>query len=83
MKNGSIDEVDGVVLDISGNVIETTMANLFWRKGQTIHTPPTDAKWRRWGFAVSKYLTALNQAELSVTIGDYCLSTSCKLMRFS
>lgn len=67
------DEVDGVVLDISGNVIETTMANLFWRKGQTIHTPQL-AQSGVAGVMRKQVLTALNQAELSVTIGDYCLS---------
>ncbi|WP_286293471.1 aminodeoxychorismate lyase [Vibrio apostichopi] len=67
------DEVDGVVLDISGNVIETTMANLFWRKGQTIHTPQLTQSGVA-GVMRKQVLTALNQAELSVTISDYCLS---------
>lgn len=66
-------EVDGVVLDISGNVIETTMANLFWRKGQSIHTPQL-AQSGVAGVMRKQVLTALNQAELSVTISDYCLS---------
>lgn len=30
---------DGVCLDLNHNVVETTMANLFWRKGQTLYTP--------------------------------------------
>lgn len=30
---------DGVVLDINGNVIETSMANLFWVKGGVVYTP--------------------------------------------
>ncbi|MFA0076726.1 aminodeoxychorismate lyase [Vibrio artabrorum] len=66
-------ETDGVVLDISGNVIETTMANLFWRKGQTIHTPQLTQSGVA-GVMRKQVLTALNQAELSVTIGDYSLS---------
>ncbi|MEZ9700526.1 aminodeoxychorismate lyase [Vibrio sp. 10N.261.46.E12] len=66
-------EVDGVVLDISGNVIETTMANLFWRKGQAIHTPQLTQSGVA-GVMRKQVLTALNQAELSVTISDYCLS---------
>ncbi|WP_060982314.1 aminodeoxychorismate lyase [Vibrio splendidus] len=66
-------EVDGVVLDISGNVIETTMANLFWRKGQAIYTPQLTQSGVA-GVMRKQVLTALNQAELSVTISDYCLS---------
>lgn len=31
--------VDGVVLDINEHVVETTMANLFWVKGETLYTP--------------------------------------------
>ncbi len=31
--------VDGVALDIHGHVIETTMANLFWRRGLRWYTP--------------------------------------------
>ncbi|WP_394144349.1 aminodeoxychorismate lyase [Vibrio atypicus] len=30
---------DGVALDCNGHVVETTMANLFWRKGDTLFTP--------------------------------------------
>lgn len=30
---------DGVVLDINDDVIETTMANLFWRQQTTLYTP--------------------------------------------
>ncbi|USD41976.1 aminodeoxychorismate lyase [Vibrio sp. SCSIO 43135] len=30
---------DSVVLDVTGNVIETTMANLFWSDGSTLFTP--------------------------------------------
>ncbi|WP_435247394.1 aminodeoxychorismate lyase [Vibrio sp. nBUS_14] len=67
------DEADGVVLDISGNVIETTMANLFWRKGKTIHTPQLTQSGVA-GVMRKQVLTALNQAELSVIISDYCLS---------
>ncbi|MEZ8720439.1 aminodeoxychorismate lyase [Vibrio pomeroyi] len=66
-------EVDGVVLDISGNVIETTMANLFWRKGNTICTPQLTQSGVA-GVMRKQVLTALNQAQLSVTISDYCLS---------
>ncbi|MFI3273566.1 aminodeoxychorismate lyase [Vibrio sp.] len=66
-------EVDGVVLDISGHVIETTMANLFWIKGDTIYTPQL-AQSGVAGVMRKQVLTALNQAELSVTISDYCLS---------
>ncbi|WP_373948199.1 aminodeoxychorismate lyase [Vibrio pomeroyi] len=68
-----VNEVDGVVLDISGNVIETTMANLFWRKGDTICTPQLTQSGVA-GVMRKQVLTALNQAELSVTISDYCLS---------
>ncbi len=41
-----------VVLDISGNVIETTMANLFWRKGRGDDShSSTDAKCVAGGYA--------------------------------
>ncbi len=33
---------DGIALDIDDNVIETTMANLFWLKGATLFTPCLD-----------------------------------------
>ncbi|KLN66315.1 aminodeoxychorismate lyase [Vibrio sp. VPAP30] len=33
---------DGIALDIEGNVIETTMANLFWFKDSTLFTPVLD-----------------------------------------
>ncbi|KJY83463.1 4-amino-4-deoxychorismate lyase [Vibrio galatheae] len=33
---------DGIALDIDGYVIETTMANLFWRKEDTLFTPLID-----------------------------------------
>ncbi|GAA5645364.1 aminodeoxychorismate lyase [Vibrio proteolyticus] len=33
---------DGVALDINGHVVETTMANLFWVKGNTLYTPSLD-----------------------------------------
>ncbi|MCG9551980.1 aminodeoxychorismate lyase [Vibrio sp. Isolate31] len=65
-------EVDGLVLDISGNVIETTMANLFWRQGEVIYTPQLTQSGVA-GVMRKQVLTTLNQTELSVTIGDYCL----------
>jgi 4-amino-4-deoxychorismate lyase len=33
---------DGIVCDIQGHVVETTMANLFWVKGKTLYTPGMD-----------------------------------------
>ncbi|WP_375753372.1 aminodeoxychorismate lyase [Vibrio sp. HN007] len=33
---------DAVVLDLNGNVVETTMANLFWVKDKTLYTPSMD-----------------------------------------
>ncbi|QIA62878.1 aminodeoxychorismate lyase [Vibrio astriarenae] len=30
---------DGIVTDLNEHIVETTMANLFWRKGQTLYTP--------------------------------------------
>lgn len=35
----SLDAQDGVVLDIQGHVIETSMANIFWVSGSTLYTP--------------------------------------------
>ncbi|WP_428775980.1 aminodeoxychorismate lyase [Vibrio sp.] len=34
---------DGVVLDIQNRVVETTMANLFWRQGDNWYTPDLEA----------------------------------------
>ena len=65
-------EVDGLVLDISGNVIETTMANLFWRQGEVIYTPQLTQSGVA-GVMRKQVLTTLNQTELSVTIAGYCL----------
>ena len=36
---GQLGYQDGVVCDIHDNVVETTMANLFWVKGHTLYTP--------------------------------------------
>lgn len=35
--------MDGIALDINGQVVETTMANLFWRKGSELFTPELNA----------------------------------------
>ncbi|MGC9421659.1 aminodeoxychorismate lyase [Vibrio sp.] len=34
--------LDGVCLDLNGFVVETTMANLFWIKGNVLYTPSLD-----------------------------------------
>jgi 4-amino-4-deoxychorismate lyase len=33
---------DGVVLDINEHIVETSSANIFWRKGSTLYTPILD-----------------------------------------
>ena len=33
---------DAVALDVNGEVVETIASNIFWRKGETLYTPPLD-----------------------------------------
>ncbi|MGB1322253.1 MAG: aminodeoxychorismate lyase, partial [Vibrio gallaecicus] len=65
-------EVDGVVLDISGHVIETTMANLFWRIKDKIYTPQLSQSGVA-GVMRKRVLMALDSTEQFVKIGDYHL----------
>jgi len=65
-------EVDGVVLDISGNVIETTMANLFWLSKGTLYTPQLTQSGVA-GVMRKQVLMTLNSTEQFVNIGDYRL----------
>lgn len=36
-----LNAIDGVVCDITGNVVETSVANLFWVRGKVLYTPAT------------------------------------------
>ncbi|NOH95364.1 aminodeoxychorismate lyase [Vibrio sp. 99-70-13A1] len=67
-----VGEVDGVVLDISGHVIETTMANLFWRIQDKIYTPKLTQSGVA-GVMRKQVLMALDSTEQFVKIGDYHL----------
>lgn len=65
--------IDGVVLDIQDRVIESSMANLFWRQGKTLYTPNLE------NAGVSGVMRRLTLAfastlELSCHIGEYSLS---------
>lgn len=65
--------VDGVVLDLNDNVIETTMANLFWFKGGVLHTPKLDQA----GVAGVMRRVVLEQAQVmgtTVEVGCYKLN---------
>ncbi len=64
--------LDGIVCDLAGNVIETSFANLFWRKGNAWFTPDLS----RCGVAgVIRQLVIenLNFNQFSLTIADFQL----------
>ncbi|MEC6822668.1 aminodeoxychorismate lyase [Photobacterium piscicola] len=64
--------VDAVALDSDGRVIETTVANLFWRKGNTVYTPALQRTgvagvMRQW------VLDMLNELNYDYQVGDFAL----------
>lgn len=66
--------VDGVALDIDGNVIETTMANLFWVKEARLFTPRLDKS----GVSGVMRRVVLEKAQadgIEVQIGDFLLTS--------
>lgn len=65
---------DGVLLGQAGEVVESTMANLFWRSGDTAFAPALN----RAGVAGrqrSRILEALRQAGANVIVGHFSLGT--------
>jgi 4-amino-4-deoxychorismate lyase len=65
--------VDGVVLDLNDQVIETTMANLFWFKQGVLHTPSLDQS----GVAGVMRRVVIEEAQVmgtTVEVGCYRLS---------
>lgn len=67
----SAERVDGIALDINGYVVETTMANLFWRNGSDVYTPQlTDSGVA--GVMRKQVLAALDQT-VGIKVGRYTL----------
>lgn len=65
--------VDGVALDITGNVIETTMANLFWRQGLQWFTPSLEQAGVA-GTMRRRVLELLDSQGIQVNIGHFSLA---------
>lgn len=63
---------DGVVLDINQHVIETTMANLFWRKGNNLYTPDLSSSGVA-GVVRRQVLALAEREQIDTHIGHYCL----------
>lgn len=65
--------VDGLVLDINANIIETSIANIFWRRGEVLYTPQLDMSGVA-GVARRRVLEFAQNAEIAVKIGRFDLS---------
>ncbi|OIQ24744.1 aminodeoxychorismate lyase [uncultured Vibrio sp.] len=65
--------VDGLVLDISGHVVETTMANLFWLKDGKLYTPSMEKNGVS-GVMRQQVIEELTTKAISVEVGHYKLS---------
>ncbi|MEF1291223.1 aminodeoxychorismate lyase [Vibrio sp. M260118] len=65
---------DGVALDLDGNVIETTMANLFWLQGGKLYTPKLD-KAGVSGVMRRVVLEWADSEGVDVEVGDFPLSS--------
>ncbi|MCL9783586.1 aminodeoxychorismate lyase [Vibrio sp. S4M6] len=65
--------VDGLTLDIDGNVIESTMANVFWVKDNQVYTPSL-AKSGVAGVMRTVVLDLLPEIGIDVIIGEFALS---------
>ncbi|GMQ47080.1 aminodeoxychorismate lyase [Vibrio sp. 10N] len=66
--------LDGIVLDFKGNVIETTMANLFWVKGKQVFTPELSLAGVS-GVMREQVLELLNALGQSVTVDHFTAET--------
>lgn len=64
--------VDGIVLDIHGRVIETTMANLFWVRDRQLYTPKLESAGVA-GVARRLVIEHAPQLGLTVQIGEFGL----------
>ncbi|GAB2657018.1 aminodeoxychorismate lyase [Vibrio panuliri] len=64
---------DGVVLNLSEHVIETSMANLFWRQGDTLFTPSLAMSGVA-GVARRRVLEYLEQSQVNVRVGEFALA---------
>ncbi len=64
---------DAIMLDIDDHVIETTCANIFWRKGTTLYTPALDNAgvagiMRRW------IMQVISNMPYEIVVGEFALS---------
>ncbi|MBA5761848.1 aminodeoxychorismate lyase [Vibrio sp. 404] len=62
--------VDGIVLNFAGDVIETSMANLFWWQGEQLCTPNLEASGVA-GVARRRVLEFAEQQAIDVQIGSF------------
>ena len=60
-------------MDINGNVIETTMANIFWFRDGVLHTPSLDMAGVE-GVMREEVLRVANQDELPILIDSFKLT---------
>ncbi len=61
---------DGLCLDIYGHIVETTSANIFWVKGETLYTPSLD-KAGVAGIARKTILNVAVEIGMKVVMGDF------------
>ncbi len=61
---------DGLCLDIHGHIIETTSANIFWVKGETLYTPSLDNAGVA-GIARKTILNVAVECGMKVVMGDF------------
>ncbi|EGU33300.1 4-amino-4-deoxychorismate lyase [Vibrio ichthyoenteri ATCC 700023] len=64
---------DGLVLNINDHVIETGMANLFWRKGEVLYTPQLDMSGVA-GVARRRVIEWAKDDDIVVEIGQFDVS---------
>ncbi|WP_047046686.1 aminodeoxychorismate lyase [Vibrio mexicanus] len=69
--------VDGIVLDINGNVIESTIANIFWVIGDTLYTPDLTLSGVA-GVARRSVLEVAEKTSQAVEVGQYRLEALMK-----
>lgn len=67
---------DALVMDIQNHIIETTMANLFWLKGDTLYTPDLSLSGVA-GICRKKVLIEARNAGLTVQIEHFVMQDIC------
>ncbi|MGF1720253.1 aminodeoxychorismate lyase [Vibrio kyushuensis] len=65
--------LDGIVLDIHDQIIETTMANLFWVTGDTLYTPSLENSGVS-GVMRQLVITCAKKQGIPIKVGQYSLT---------